>query len=192
MENEKYIMLKKRINSLETQFNVESVNGDLSSEQQDLVRAFRLLCHAEIENYIEDLALMLLDKGVKTWNQNNSANYNIASLFINSNKIEKEKISSIQEKSNKLFQDYRNIVKHNNGIKEENIKKLFGPLGYGIDDFDSVFISNLTSFGTLRGKTAHTGAGSQIQQALNFEDEKIKVNHIIEGLKTFEETLYSK
>jgi len=190
MEDEKYTAFRQRIEELESHFNVEVVDDDITPQQEDLVRAFRLLCHAEIENYIEELAITLLNEGMAYWNEHKLANYNIASLFINSDKIDKN--FDVVQKSCQLFADFRKVIKNNHGIKEENIKKLFFPLGYLIDDFDTTFINNLSSFGVSRGLTAHTSAGSQIQQALNFRDEKSKVQNIVAELVQFKNVLYSK
>lgn len=190
MDDEKYQLLNQRIEALKVNFNIEVNDDNITPQQEDLVRAYRLLCHAEIEDYIEGLATKLLEDGVQIWNEKRVANYNIASLFICSEKIERN--FDITQKANQLFSNYRNIIKGNHGIKEENIKKIFVPLGYKIDDFDNVFISDISSFGTSRGQVAHTSASTQTQQALNFDDEKLKVDHIVEGLIEFKRNLYSK
>lgn len=190
MDDEKYELLKRRIEALKINFNIEVNDNNITPQQEDLVRAFRLLCHAEIEDYIEGLATKLLEDGVQNWNENRVANYNIASLFISSEKIDKN--FDITQKAHQLFSKFREKIKSNNGIKEENIKKIFAPLGYSINDFDNLFISDISSFGTSRGQVAHTSASTQTQQALNFDDEKLKVDHIVEGLIDFKRILYSK
>ena len=77
------------------------------------------------------------------------------------------------------------------GIKEENIRKLFGPLGYKIDDFDASFISTLSSFGALRGETAHTSA-NKTQQPLDQNTELTRIRDLLVGIEAFENVLNSK
>lgn len=187
MEDAKYIMLKKRIETLKNNFNFEQKEEGVTPEQEDLIRAFLLLCHAEIENYIEDLATDLLNNGIEKWNQDKLANYNLASLFMwYNNNIEKR---DIFEKAEHIFGKFRKIIKENHGIKEQNIKKLFVPLGYSIDDFDTDFMSEINSWGTLRGEVAHKSA-KQTTAQLNFEDEVQKVGRIVGGLDIFRKKLY--
>ena len=189
MRNEKHNLLKERIEKLKENFYFEQADGNITSLQEDYIRAFRLLCHAEIESFIEDLAITLLEQGVLKWNSDKLANYNLVSLFIWFEKIEKN--SDTNQKANLVFSKFRDVVKSNHGIKEENIKKLFVPLGYSIDEFDNIFIANISSFGASRGIVAHSNASNTAQQ-LNFTDEKIKVDNIITGLVQFQNKLIEK
>ncbi|MEG0900187.1 MAG: HEPN domain-containing protein [Oscillospiraceae bacterium] len=190
MEINKYDLFKQRIENLSEHFAIVESDGNITPQQEDLIRAFVLLCHAEIENYIEDLATELLENGKERWDTQKTANYNIASLFIESEKIEKN--LDTNQKSLQLFSQFRSVIKNNHGIKLHNIKKLFTPLGYALDDFDNLFITELSTFGELRGETAHTSANTQIQNILNFNDVKIKVDHIVTELQTFKNVLHSK
>lgn len=186
MENGGYEILKIRIKKLKESFDFEQNEEDITEQQEDLIRAFRLLCYAEIESYIEDLATELLENSIEKWEQNKIANYNLASLFMWHDKIEKK--MDVIQKANYIFKQYREIIKENHGIKEHNIRKLFTPLGYSIDDFDAVFISDITSWGGLRGEVAHSSARRTTTQ-LNLTDEIKKVDGIVNGLKDFQNKL---
>ena len=112
-------------------------------------------------------------------------NYNLSSLFIWHEKIEKNETND--SKARMIIAE----IKSNHGIKEENIRKLFGPLGYKIDDFDSSFISTLSSFGALRGETAHTSA-NKTQQTLDQNTELTRIRDLLVGIESFENVLNSK
>lgn len=90
-----------------------------------------------------------------------------------------------------IIADFRKEINSNHGIKEENIRKLFGPLGYKIDEFDVSFISTLSSFGTLRGEMAHTSA-NKTQQPLDQNTELTRINDLLVGIEAFEIVLNSK
>lgn len=116
------------------------------------------------------------------------ANYNLASLLMEHNRIEKNE--PIETKLYKIVADYRNDVKNNHGIKEDNIKKLFQPLGYRIDNFDALFLSTLESYGEKRGEIAHMSI-KHTQQLLNKNDEYNKIEEILMGIVDFEQVIKS-
>lgn len=186
----KYNKLKQRIITIKKHFDFSPGINGLTSLQNDKVRSVLLLCHAEIESYIEYLALDLIDDARVKWRKNHVANYNLASLFIASVKI--EATQSALTKSEKMIADYiQSVQTSNHGVKEHNIKSLFGPLGYDIDDFDSSFISTLNTFGSDRGRIAHTSA-KQTSSMYDKETEYNRIDDIIKGLEDFQNVLLSK
>lgn len=183
-----YQYLKRRIRELERHFDFnQSING-ITKLQSDRLRGLRLLCHAEFEDYFESIALKLLERGVKKWERRQVANYNLASLLIEHNRIEIN--GSIETKLYKIVADYRNIVKNNHGIKGDNIKKLYQPLGYRTEDFDALFLSTLESYGKERGEIAHMSI-KHTQQLLDKNDEYNKIEEILMGIVDFEQVIKS-
>lgn len=188
-KSKEYKHLEKRISQIERNFKFnQSING-ITNLQADRLRGLRLLCHAELEDYFESVALKLLTIAEKKWIEKKIANYNLSSLFIWHDRIDKNDTNDT--KASMIIADYRKEIKSNHGIKEENIKKLFGPLGYKIDDFDATFISTLSSFGALRGKTAHTSA-NKTQQPLDQNTELNRIRDLLSGIEDFEDVLNSK
>lgn len=182
-KSKEYKYLERRINQIKRNFKFsQSING-ITSLQEDRLRGLILLCHAEIEDYFESIALRLLEIAERKWNNKKVANYNLASLFMWHEKFGKN--TSSETKSNKIINDYKFEVQHNHGIKEDNIKKLFIPLGYNIDDFDAIFLSTLSSFGVARGVTAHTSA-KKAQQSLDQNSELNRIDRLLEGIIEFE------
>lgn len=188
-KSKEYKHLEKRISQIERNFKFnQSING-ITNLQADRLRGLRLLCHAELEDYFESVALKLLTIAEKKWIEKKIANYNLSSLFIWHDRIDKNDTNDT--KASMIIADYRKEIKSNHGIKEENIKKLFGPLGYKIDDFDATFISTLSSFVALRGETAHTSA-NKTQQPLDQNTELNRIRDLLSGIEDFEDVLNSK
>lgn len=184
-----YRSLQLRIERVLKAFNFkQSLNG-ITSSQEDKLRGLRLLCHAEFEDHFENLAIFLVDNAFSEWQRQKIANYNLASLFVDSDKIHDG--SNTQTKVNKIISDYKKIVQKNNGIKQEDILKLFKPLGYCVSDFDQTFLATLSSFGTLRGETAHTSA-LRAQQQLDKQTEIDRIKYILAELNGFETAIHSK
>ena len=130
----------------------------------------------------------MLERGVKKWERQHIANYNLASLLMEHNRIEKNE--PIETKLYKIVADYRNDVKNNHGIKVDNIKKLFQPLGYRTDNFDAPFLSTLDSYGEKRGEIAHMSI-KRTQQLLDKNDEYNKIEEILLGIIDFEHIIKS-
>lgn len=180
--------LEKRIRELKNNFNFkQSING-ITKRQSDRLKGLRLLCHAEFEDYFESVALKLLIVAEKRWNDKHIANYHLASLLASHEKIEKK--DNIQTKVYKIITDYRQLIRDNHGIKEHNIKKMYEPLGYNINDFDAIFLATLSSYGEMRGEIAHSST-KHTQQSFDKNDEYEKIDEILRGIIQFEEAIRS-
>lgn len=46
----------------------EKIDGNYTKKEQDLIRSFVLLTHAEIEAYLEDVAKKRVTKSLSDWN----------------------------------------------------------------------------------------------------------------------------
>ncbi|TJX13631.1 hypothetical protein E9840_08520 [Tissierella creatinini] len=182
-----YTYLEKRINKLKRNFNFkQSING-ITELQSDKLRGLILLCHAELEDYFESMAAKLLEEAEKKWKTRKVANYNLASLFIWNEKINTS--GTCDTKAMKIITDFRSgNIKKNNGIKENDIKNLFEPLGYYLNDFDSTFLSTLSSFGSLRGEAAHTSV-KKTQQLLDKNTEYMRIDNLLSGIADFEDVI---
>lgn len=181
----KYNQLVRRIDGIKKHFDFSVNPNGPTAQQSDKIRGMLVLCHAEFENHIENLALLLIDDAYDKWKRNKNANYNLASLLVHSN-IEKN--LSTDTKIGKAVADYRNkLINNNHGVKEHNISTIFTPLGYEINDFDSVFISTLDSFGSDRGVVAHTSA--KTSSMYDKATEVKRIEDIVSGLSDFQDKL---
>jgi len=185
---EPYEVLKKRINEIIDNFSFEQDPTSMPTpQQQDMVRAMIVLCHAEFEDYIERLASDLLSNGEQEWINSSVANKNIAALFLEHDKICTS--DTIATKSRQAIKNYRDDIKTNHGIKTSNLIKLYKPLGYKVEEeFDSAFLSELESFGTHRGEVAHSSSSRMIEM-LDYNSEKQKILRILDEIGTFQKAL---
>ena len=179
----RYNTLLERIGQLDNHL-LPPVNptGTYTEQDQDLIRSFCLLCHAEIEAYLEDYSLEKISKAFTKWNTNKTKiSPIIFHLAYNYNGKSKESPYSMVVQS---YQAVKKTIESNNGIKENNLNGFFKPIGF---DIDPTLKSILNDFGKTRGQIAHTSF--QTQRQFDPTNEKNQVNLILNGLKTFDEEL---
>jgi hypothetical protein len=144
MLSERFLGLERRIAELKLHF-LPPLHplGEYTPKELDAVRAFRLLSHAEIEQFIEDSASLLgetLKYELKHPRQGNQFSRAIAASALG-----------------RLPQE----ISENNGVNSKHLLKLFGLFGFGSEDFDkldSKMLSRMSAFGKNRGEVAHNAA----------------------------------
>lgn len=86
---------------------------------------------------------------------------------------------------------YQNRIKQNNGIKEDNLKKLVLPLGVDWTGIHPGWVADMNSFGSSRGDVAHQTVG--VQKAINPQDDYNLVNgSLLPGLAQLDAILAAK
>jgi len=178
-----YKNLRKRLSVLKKQFLDFNSDNSPSSQNQDKLRAFKLLAHAEIESYIEDAALDIW-KGCKSeWTNNKRFLPSLVFLIMySSSKFEaNEHQLIVDERIEQILNTYQNVVSKNNGIMRKNILQLFMPLGIKYADIDSTWLSTINSYGSSRGNVAHTSFA--VQQQLDMKDELNNLDLVLKGIK---------
>ena len=164
----------------------ERVDGNYTKKEQDLIRSFVLLTHAEIEAYLEDVAKTRVTKSLSDWNSSRVKSNCIKSVvsFVGHDlKFENDLNSNnIQYRVNKTVAHYMSaVVDKNHGIKEKNILKVLLPLGIEINELDQTWLSVMESFGSTRGLIAHSSFNVQTSIDRNTELNRIK-NQILPEL----------
>lgn len=165
--------------------------GNYSSRWHDRTRGFLLLCHAEIENYLENQCRKIILLSMKKWKQNRETNIILFSLILsyklewNINKeigfqeylelinAKNNKIDLIDELLNHANKKYISKIKDNNGIKEDNLKTLLIPIGIDFKELDELLLVELTNYGENRGKYAHNS-----KKTVSLLDPKTEYNSI--------------
>lgn len=185
----KYRELCRRIKEIEKHlvhsFVVKNVM-DLSERELDLCRGYKILCHAELEYYFEEVARMILNEGLLCWKSEKKVTLPIVGLLGNYEKIETN--DNIDTKINKVANDYLvRVLKGNHGIKEENLKKIYVNLGIDTSEFDLMWIMALSSYGSSRGTIAHTSA--MAQNPINIQEAVADTNYILNGIELFEQEI---
>lgn len=149
-----------------------------SRRQQDLISSYVLLVHAEIEGYLEFCAQEAADRLSTAWDNKVIRNTLSKLVFFHHSFAEKGEICQLNDRSvKKAINFYLGTIDSNHGVKTKNIYSLFFPLGFVHNDFDSVWLSTMDSFGVRRGDSAHTWV--KTRQQINPRDVSIDVNKII-------------
>lgn len=129
-------------------------------KNQDLIRSYILLCHAEFEYYFEQIA-------------NETINNLISS-------IEKIKIAKSKKNIIKiLLINNQKTINTNNGIKIENLEKMYKPLSIDLNSIDPIYKSKLGCFSSKRGEIAHKGI-PLLCNSLTFNQEKNEVEWLVQ------------
>lgn len=179
-----YNNLQKRIQELDHLLPVLNPLG-YTLEEQDNIRSYCLLCHAEIEYYLEEIIKAVVTKAIDDWkkdrNKVTTLIFHLAFSFRNSG--DKSATSALPfELVHLSFTKLIGLLKSNNGVN--NLNSLLKPIGYSIDE---TFATSLEAFGKRRGSIAHTSF--QIDIALDRETERKAVEQIIMELIKFDEDL---
>lgn len=201
--------LKTRINELNKHFLPKNFDptGQYTDLWIDRAKAYKLLIHAEFEVYFESIVSEIVEKAIAKWKKDSTVNEVVLALVICyklqievdlesviSSSLEKIKRtqnvkSSYTEIVYMARTQFNNIVKANNGIKENNINRLLLPIGIKIDTLDQVLLSELESFGQTRGEFAHKS--KKTHQLIDPKTEFQKVNEILMMIDTFDNEMES-
>lgn len=194
----RFLELKQRLRDLRSHMlpAVFSPTGDYSERKLDRARGYRLLVHAEIEAFIEDITFEAAKTCVSEWTRTKAVTDRLFCLiahyhsgfavedmdvmppFPASNRPKvREAIKEIVEIA---MLQYRKIHGDNNGIREENLLRLILPIGVRKDDLDPLWITNLSEFGKRRGDVAHKAV--KAQQQIDPKTEYDVVKDLLKGL----------
>lgn len=138
-----------------------SVTGNYTKTQQDLIRSYVLLVHAEIEAYFEDVAREKVRKALSNWMTTRKKSSCLkAVLAYSGNDLSYEAVRKVDSNSisfrlNKAVNHFMALIQKNHGIKENNLLSILIPLGIEINQIDPLWLSTMEAFGNLRGTLAH-------------------------------------
>lgn len=167
-----------------------SMIGQYSPRQYDLAKAYVLLVHAEIEAFLEDRSRERAKKLEKTWLAKARRSKGIRQLIHSHNVHTKQPWQPIDwspAKVTSAINFYIWSVNNNNGIKEKDICHMFFPLGIEYNNFDATWLANMNSYGTARGRFAHSSI--KTHQPVDPKDELNKVKSIVKGLAKLDKKL---
>lgn len=158
----------------------DRVSDSYTDQEKDQIHAYLVLAHAEIEDFLERLAMYVADRARRD-SIGAKCSPVISRLILFQCSRSTNRIEPATEESIKgAYKFYENLVEHNHGIKADNLFRLFMPLGMTHSDFDPVLLSSLDTFGNLRGGIAHTAA--KLQQGSSPSSEKKRVEDIVAAL----------
>jgi len=182
--------------------SVFSLTGDYTERQLDRARGYRLLVHAEIESYLEDVSRDVVINAIREWKADQKPTVVIVSFLAAyhsgwsvSDEVENERIIEIAKSRVKIKDSvseiidlaqtqFTNKIKNNHGIKDKNFKTLVLPAGVDVNELDSTWLANLDSFGSKRGDVAHKTM--RATGVINPKDEYDSVQQLLIGLKALD------
>jgi len=153
-----YNELSKRITEIGVNFQAmldPDPSNHYDNKSQDIIRAYVLLCHAEFEKYFEDITRNTL---ANIYNTTQKSRY----------------VKKYKSAFSKQFDLFNDIIKRNNGIKLDNIKKILSLCGFDTSNLTNFYIQKLNTLGEKRGNLAHNGGGS-LTTLLSFSQEKTEI-----------------
>jgi hypothetical protein len=159
---------------------------------QARTRAYLVLCHAEVESFVEEWAKEIARASENAWKKSGRLTQPLAFLVFTlsdgmgvpeSLSSPKARIGrqSLSETLSKILPEYYKRIKDNNGIKEKNILNLFGPMGIDSTAFPATLFPNLDAFGAARGEHAHHSARA-VTSAIDPETEFKRVSNLLTEL----------
>lgn len=197
-----YQRLERAIERLRTALLPQSFDPTGSYEKADEVHvraaSFRVLAHAEMESYVEDVTSELFEHAWVSWTASGTPSRVLLGLLAFSGRSHSLPPPSLKA-SGKVSLDvgraidlaqaaWRHAHRLNHGVKEENILRLLLPLGIGATEIDATLLSDLSSYGSARGEVAHTSA-SKVTQYIDPESEYKKVRQLVADLLKLDELI---
>jgi len=203
--SKRYHQLSSRLSILKNHFLPKqfSPTGTYSRKQLDLARGYRLLAHAEVEAFIEDIAWDALLKKVALWKSKRKAS-DLIICFLScyhsgwgtgfdeeglSPQSSKAHTKAAEEAAESVVDiavgQFRELVSKNHGVREINLRRVVLPIGVRISGLDQSWINTMDTFGKLRGEVAHKAVG--VQQQIDPYTEYQNVQYLLTGLKTLDE-----
>lgn len=135
--------------------------GNYTPLEEINIKSYYILTHAEFEYFIERCVLKKINDVVVGFKTNSTPHMCILSMIFAYLK-EDETIKAIRKQGNiidlidLMNAKYHSVVNSNNGIKPENLERLFSPLGIDPQGFmGTTLIGELTTLGVKRGDYAH-------------------------------------
>ena len=198
MCSEQFRSLQTRMRRLRAHFLPRQFEptGKYSERQLDRARAYRLLAHAEIESYLEQVVSETANEAYDIWENKGLITDPLIAMVAYSQNASRTVPTS---KPTDGPRDLRDRVKkakdsltryangENNGIRERNILRLLLPIGISEYDIDTTWLSTTDSFAQERGESAHRS--NRVTNPLDPKTEHDRVGQILEGLMAIDHRL---
>jgi hypothetical protein len=153
------------------------------------VVAFRVLCHAAIEDYFEERVVEIAQRAQLLSTNGDRVSRPATCLLafsglemrspppsLDPDQPSKKKtwIDDIDVKrkiGNCITNFIRRIKTENHGIREKNLLSMLLPIGFDYSNIDKLMLSELDNYGRLRGEFAHSTLHKHVTKRPDPEDE---------------------
>ena len=202
MASNHYMAMRRNIGQLGRSLLPRPITKDLLELTPRVsVRAlsYRMLCHAEFENFLEARALEVVAAVDASWKRRGHISHSTLCLLAFSGiklnalpdtlQVPSERITPDGRVSRAISEFNHYVRKRNHGIKEENLIALLVRIGLKPVLLDEVLVADMTDLGVKRGEVAHGGAAGYVTRGVNPRDEFEQVRRISEGLRPVDAAL---
>jgi hypothetical protein len=170
MPSTPYEALVARVEELKARFvNFDiPIDRDPNSHELDMIASFKLLVHAEIEEFIETRIFETIEESVTIWETQRRVTRGLLNLAVRWYPwFEQEKNPNARPQSFQAFSAFlkdtaaraRSEVNENNGIRQNSFSRLCYSVGIMLDDLPGALLASLDSYGRGRGEVAHQTVG---------------------------------
>lgn len=140
---------------------------DIGSRLDELkLRSYVLLCHAAIEEYLERISLSVLSESLKKFEEDKRirdpllAAASFYKILLDEEANTRTSGDNAQDYLLKVFKkaisEHTISIEGVHGIKTKDQDAILMPIGIRIFNFDRLLSQSLTSFGSTRGRYAHS------------------------------------
>lgn len=182
--------LRRRLAELEILLPVETAKNVYPRDEQDCMLGYRLLCHAEIEGFIEALVRLAMEEVWDTVKKTGKISVAAQAMLdfkdrcdFPPNSLRKSPPAPI-DRMKGIANDVLGRANRNNGVTEKDILNLFLPLGVNPADFDVSWLEVMSDLGKARGDVAHNSWENHAQYDTTPAKEKDAVGYALLGLTT--------
>lgn len=207
-QSPRFRKLERRLKELRRHLLPKSFSpiGNYSARQLDMAKAYRLLCHAEIEHYIEDAAKSVVLNKISAAKMGKVSMTSLTLLAYHkvnweglladedekTTLLKSESPNVLRQPLGKLLddaaQEYLNkILNKNHGIRRENLQRMLKPTGIDFDRLDQTWLTQIDEFGKQRGLTAHT-TSIGVTRSIDPKDENDRIELLRIGLEALDES----
>jgi hypothetical protein len=178
--------------------------SEYSSEELVLARAYILFAHAQLEEYLEEIARQRATATLELAKQGQIGGAVAALLAFHGDKqgLPKDFVKYKERSQDSLpsfpkvhpdidrlvlsqikvaVDAYNNAIEKNHGVKGANLVTLFAPLGVSPLQMDPLWVAAMDAFGSLRGSHAHSGL-SAVSNVSDPFAAQAQLRSLIEGL----------
>ncbi len=164
--------------------------GNYTARENDLIRAYRLLAHAEFEAYFEDRAVQIANRARSSYLKRGRAGRALIALMTFSplgaqttpKTLTTTNFDDPHTRVQRVVSQFiTEVTKHNHGIKEENILAMLYAIGVKRPEIDATFLNTLNSYARNRGASAHQSIHTQ--QTIDPVSEVTTVDELVEEIR---------
>lgn len=175
------------LSDLRRQFIVVRQPPVYSGAEHNRARAFVVLSHAALEDYLEGIALEVVDSSLRAFKADQSPRTSLLALLTYAADAEPANAFAggqwgIRGHLQDSRQALRQWTERNNGLKAKDVLRLLLPVGIKESDLGATWLQHMDDLGELRGRVAHKANLPGAQAPLDPHDALEAVARVLPNL----------